>query len=261
MVKGLEPFAKHFAGFEDSYVIIGGTACDIWMQTLGLPFRATKDLDIVLVVENLHPGFVAKIWEFVSLAGYRIAERSTGERTLYRFHKPQNDAYPYMIELFARSPFDLPSCGMINCTPIPGGDAAASLSAILMDGNYYGVVMNARTRDNIFSLPVIPPSAVIPLKAKAWLDLTAREASGEQIDEKNIRKHRNDIFRLTATLVETAHAGLPSAVVRDLKKFLYSMDEADGSICLNISRSIGNDRFDMHIALDRLRKFYGLEFV
>jgi hypothetical protein len=33
MVKGIELFAGHFKGFEDSYVLIGGSACDLWMQT------------------------------------------------------------------------------------------------------------------------------------------------------------------------------------------------------------------------------------
>ena len=78
MVKGIELFAGHFKGFEDSYVLIGGSACDLWMQTLGLPFRATKDLDIVIVVEALNPEFIKKFWEFVRLGGYQIAQKSTG---------------------------------------------------------------------------------------------------------------------------------------------------------------------------------------
>jgi len=32
MVKGLEIFKEHFVGFEDNYVIIGGTACDFTLQ-------------------------------------------------------------------------------------------------------------------------------------------------------------------------------------------------------------------------------------
>ena len=32
MVKGLEKFKEYFAGFEDNYVIIGGTACDIILR-------------------------------------------------------------------------------------------------------------------------------------------------------------------------------------------------------------------------------------
>ena len=51
MVKGIEIFEKHFTGQEGKYVLIGGAACDLAMSEAGLPFRATKDLDIVLIIE------------------------------------------------------------------------------------------------------------------------------------------------------------------------------------------------------------------
>ncbi len=58
MVVGLDRFRQHFHGMEASYVLIGGAACDAWMARSGLPFRATRDLDIVLVVEAIKPEFV-----------------------------------------------------------------------------------------------------------------------------------------------------------------------------------------------------------
>ena len=51
MVKGLDRFREYFAGHEDGYALIGGAACDILFGEAGLPFRATKDFDIVLCVE------------------------------------------------------------------------------------------------------------------------------------------------------------------------------------------------------------------
>ena len=48
MVIGLERFKAHFAGLEDSYILIGGSACDVNLNALGGAFRVTKDLDIVL---------------------------------------------------------------------------------------------------------------------------------------------------------------------------------------------------------------------
>ena len=65
MVKGLEVFREHFRNFADHDVLIGGTAGDIAMTGAGLPFRATKDLDIVLFVEALDGAFVRAFWEFV----------------------------------------------------------------------------------------------------------------------------------------------------------------------------------------------------
>lgn len=50
MVPGLKSFKESFSDFIDQYVIIGGSACDIYMESEDSSFRATKDLDIVLIV-------------------------------------------------------------------------------------------------------------------------------------------------------------------------------------------------------------------
>ncbi len=71
MVRGMDLFREHFAGFEDRYVLIGGAACDLAMQDAGLDFRATKDLDIVLCVEALDAEFVEAFWAFVKRGGYK----------------------------------------------------------------------------------------------------------------------------------------------------------------------------------------------
>ena len=43
MVKGLSIFVDHFRQFNDQFVLIGGTACDLAMTEAGLEFRATKE--------------------------------------------------------------------------------------------------------------------------------------------------------------------------------------------------------------------------
>lgn len=50
MIQGLDTFRVHFAQFADRYVLIGGVAASLAMEDAGLDFRATKDLDMVLVV-------------------------------------------------------------------------------------------------------------------------------------------------------------------------------------------------------------------
>ena len=52
MVRGLDKFREHFAGFGDRYVLIGA-ASYLVMNEAGVEFRATKDLDIVLCTESL----------------------------------------------------------------------------------------------------------------------------------------------------------------------------------------------------------------
>lgn len=51
MVKGLDVFREHCAGFEEQYVLIGGAACDVLFTSNASNFRATRDLDMVLIVE------------------------------------------------------------------------------------------------------------------------------------------------------------------------------------------------------------------
>ncbi|RGH40342.1 MULTISPECIES: hypothetical protein [Clostridia] len=55
MVKGLDTFQKYFKDYEEQYVLIGGTACDILFESNEVNFRATRDLDMVLIIE-------ASIW-------------------------------------------------------------------------------------------------------------------------------------------------------------------------------------------------------
>jgi len=64
MVKGLEKFKEYFAGFEDNYVIIGGTACDIALQDTDMRPRATDDIDMILVIEKMSPKFGKQFWNF-----------------------------------------------------------------------------------------------------------------------------------------------------------------------------------------------------
>lgn len=62
MVSGLDVWQAHFRDFPDRYVLVGGVACDVLMGEAGLAFRATKDLDVVLLVEVLDAAFAQAFW-------------------------------------------------------------------------------------------------------------------------------------------------------------------------------------------------------
>ena len=53
MVKGFDSFKKWFAGWDEHYVIIGGTVCELLLNEEGQDFRATKDIDMVLIQEAI----------------------------------------------------------------------------------------------------------------------------------------------------------------------------------------------------------------
>ena len=53
MVTGIERWKEYFNEYKDKYVLIGGAACNLLEEELDMNPRATKDLDLILVVEAL----------------------------------------------------------------------------------------------------------------------------------------------------------------------------------------------------------------
>ena len=71
MVGGLDKFRERFARFSDNFVIIGGTACDEILRDTEMRPRATMDIDIVVIVENMTAEFAKAFWTFIAEGKYR----------------------------------------------------------------------------------------------------------------------------------------------------------------------------------------------
>lgn len=104
MVTGIESFKIWFKYYQDQYAIIDGTACDILMEKEGLDFRATKDIDLVLIVESIDRSFGNSFWKYIKEAEYKHCGSNTGNPQFYRFSHPKSSDYPAMIELFSIKP-------------------------------------------------------------------------------------------------------------------------------------------------------------
>jgi len=232
MVKGVKKFKEFFAGHEDKYIIIGGTACDIQIEDAGLIPRATQDIDLILIVEALDKAFVEQFWEFVKAGNYEKNEKEEAERKYYRFVKPENNEFPLQLELFARTPDILDIKEGVELTPIPMDDDLSSLSAILMDENYYTfTVANSIQQDNI---SIANTAALIVLKARAFIDWTKKKTDGVQGATKHIRKHKNDIFRLIPLLAPGLKIETPESIHKDLKELSKIIgDEIPGNEIFN----------------------------
>ena len=218
MVKGLDIFYDYFEEFTDQYVLIGGAACDISFQSNDVDFRATKDLDMVLVVEAQTKEFSQKFWEFIQRGKYRNRARSDGKPQFYRFDKPEEIGYPAMIELFSRADWKIEEeSGII---PIHMDDSVSSLSAILLDNDYYELLL--KERNIINGITVLKPAGLIVFKAKAWLELSQKLNQGEHVDSRNIKKHRNDILRIAAE-IPLDFCKLPEKIQDDMLKFIRSL--------------------------------------
>ena len=221
MVKGLDIFRKYFADYGEQYVLIGGAACDIVFESNEANFRATRDLDMVLIIEALTPQFGEKFWGFIMDGKYRNKAINGGKPQFYRFDKPEDDSFPKMIELFCRTDFELKEVEGI--TPIHIDDEISSLSAILLDDDYYKTLLDGKVVKN--GLSVLRPEYIILFKAKAYLDLKMRKESGGTVDSEDIKKHKKDILRIAAELMLERVADLPETVDSDVQTFIDSLEQ------------------------------------
>lgn len=217
MVIGLDLFTEYFKEYTAHYILIGGSACDRYFEERGIDFRVTKDLDIILVVEALKDEFVNHFWQFIKDGEYTLTERG-GTKQFYRFVKPKTKGYPFMIELFSRKPDLIKEIEGIHLTDIPTSEEVSSLSAILMDDDYYHFTIENSTI--LEGLRHANDIALIVLKAKAFLNNRQRAEEGQKVQEDDILKHRRDVIRLTAILTPDKKVDIPESIKNDLIKFI-----------------------------------------
>lgn len=94
---------------------------------------------------------------------------------------------------------------------------------------------------------------LIPFKARAFLDLTDRKAKGDTVDERHIKKHRADVFRLVQLLPGTGGKALPVPLTIDLKRFLTIIQADEGFSYKAMKLPISLDQ-----AVGILQRFYQL---
>jgi hypothetical protein len=165
---------------------------------------------------------------------------------LFRFFDPTELSFPYMLELFARAPIGLQLGTQSHLTPIPIQEAISSLSAILLDTEYYDFVMSGKRDED--GLPWVGEDRLIPLKAMAYLDLSARKRAGDPIDSKTITKHLKDVLALSGLLSPAKPIQLPKRIADDLAQFIAVVTDSVAGL---------PDPRIMEI-LDRLRLVYRL---
>lgn len=212
MVNGIEKFIEKFKDYPNCYTVIGGSACDILMSEANLTFRATKDIDMILVVENQTSEFGKQFWEYIKEGGYQCGWKNDEDMHFYRFTNPL-PGYPYMIELFSRKlnyHFDIEE-GII---PIHIDDYVSSLSAILLNDSFYRFMLEGRKIVN--NICVLEAEYLIPFKMYAYINMIERKNKGEFIKSSDLKKHKYDVFRLVqiVDVSKTIHAkGIVNEVI------------------------------------------------
>ena len=105
---------------------------------------------------------------------------------------------------------------MDGLTPIHMDDEVSSLSAILLNEDYYRVLLDGKVV--VRDLSVLRPEYLILFKSKAYLDLTSRKEQGENVDSRDIKKHKNDVLRITTDNVYVHYYVLGSKDIKMRQK-------------------------------------------
>ena len=105
-----------------------------------------------------------------------------------------------------------------------------------MDEDYYELTKsNTRIIDG---LRIASEPLLICLKVKAFTDLSSKKEEGEKVDSKDIKKHKNDVFRLAVTMTGDEKIEIPESIMNDLETF-YKMIEEESPDIKNLLKSMG----------------------
>ena len=105
----------------------------------------------------------------------------------------------------------------------------------------------------IDGIPVLGAECLIPFKAKAWLDLSERKSKGEAVDSKNIKKHKNDVFRLAQLITARTRKQLDNEIEKDMKIFLDEVQKEPVDL-----KSLGIRGSSFDSVLERIYQCYGI---
>ena len=233
MVKGLETFRKAMQPYKEHFVIIGGTACDIRLSGTMMTPRATDDIDIIVVIDRLTEDFVHAIWQFVKDGNYKVGKRISQQGqsvyALYRFTLQDNSLdYPKQIEILSRHSDLLGEPSGFHIEPIPTDEEHHSLSAIIMDDDFYDFTIHQANDED--GLMVANNLALIVLKMNAYLNLLTDKAAGHRVDSDDINKHRSDVLKLVAAGIYPEPVKVKAKFISVLSNFVSETQQHKQSL-------------------------------
>lgn len=253
MVKGFELFQARLGSFEDAYVVIGGTACDLALKDFG-GFRATKDIDMLIVTEHVDVTFAKALRDFLKEGSYTNYVTKDRKPHYYRFVAPKGSLYPAQIEMLSHSL--IPERENVRFTPISLDDGIRSLSAIVLDPVYYEFVKTQR--DVSHGVPSLNPEALVVLKSAAYLNLLAdRRRSPSSVRSEDLHKHRNDVFRLLGVIPSGESIELPQSIRARMDEFIRHMDVLNPEWA-DVAAAVGPLALSPADYVERFRRLFAL---
>jgi len=106
----------------------------------------------------------------------------------------------------------------------------------------------------IDGLSILRPEYIVLLKAKAWLDLTARRENGETVKSDDIKKHKNDPFRLFTILSPELRVDIAEEIRADFGRYLEAMTKETVDL-----QNLGIRGMKFNEVVSSFRLIYGIE--
>ena len=125
-----------------------------------------------------------------------------------------------MIELLSRHPDILGEPKGLTIEPLPIDEETSSLSAIIMDDDFYHFTIQHSKLTN--GIRHADSAALIALKARAYLNLLQDKANGKHVNSKDIKKHRSDVLK-NVVIMENSEITAPEPIVACIKEFVSSI--------------------------------------
>lgn len=238
MLTGFDKFSEVMRNHHEQFVVIGGTACEAALENTGINRpHVTKDIDMVIVMEKLSPDFIAQLWHFFQEGEYKAYRKSnkSGKSVyaLYRFEQSTRTDYPAQIEILARQAEYMFGDNEAHIEPILEEDSQYSLSAIIMDDDVYQFTVDHW--DDYQGVRMASPTALVCLKARAYLNLLRDRTAGVHVNSSDIKKHRRDVMMLLAT-GKVEDTVVPTSIHQTISDFVAAMRELSIS---DLSKSLG----------------------
>ena len=242
IVSGIQQFERAFAPFSDSFIVIGGSACRAVLSDGPIQPRRTRDIDMVLVLENVGKDFISAFWKFIKEGGYKFASRKNAEGEVkYVFFSfvGGSDGYPSQIEILSKPVGGIGQPADYHIEYIEIDEDYSHLSAIILDPDYYAYLTTHYViREGI---RYASPDSLICLKTLAYMNLSAERAAGKQVNSDDLKKHRRDVMVAVASLDPTEVFEVSAHIKEVLNAFAQAIAEPETSQSIAASLGVGVD--------------------
>lgn len=215
--RGLSHFQQYCKSLQEMYVVVGGFATVMLLdEGLGDGHgKATHDIDLVLLTTSSIE-MSQRIKQYVQEGKYEIQKGNKDQYHYYRFVKPEIEGFAKEIELFASNENDLKLDDSQRIIPIDPEEGLYSLSAIMLDPEYFEMIKNNVTMSVV--APCTNTQATIMLKMSAFFDLKAR-------NDNKWKKHRQDILKLSLLLTGEERLQMTGRMVEDFESFMTHLEK------------------------------------